>query len=499
MPFRRGELSNTGVTSVQVNTSPDQPVAEVRATVLNASPETERIPVQLHTIGYPEMSQMAVIAPYQTKAVSFRVNLAVGHQNENWLRGNVAVPDDALSEDNHRYFATSLESPTAALLLTDEPADQPDAPANLLELALDPGYGVAGRIPVIRRTGTNLQAADFRGVNTVFVCDVPSMGDSQISSLLNYVRRGGAAIVFLSGNRVIDNIQNWRRFLKSGEDFPLAVERPQPIPPGGLAASNWRADSRWLGAFHYPNYGNLSSIRVNHLFITDPSDSHAHVLLRYTDGSDLLAERRFGAGAFLFLNISIAPTGSNLASRTIFPPLVHELASAAARHGNQPAENTLPYPAQCPLDAGEVPAKVIGPDGLPVRFHFDPASHRLIIGHPSQAGIYTISTQTHHRAYFAVNVPAIESDLRHLTTADLKKIFPRAIVTSEPSARGFSRLHQKIPIWPLLALATLAMITLDALLTLASMGLHFPARLKLPAWIPNPIHRRQPYDARTAD
>ncbi len=175
----------------------------------------------------------------------------------------------------------------------------------------------------------------------------------------------------------------------------------------------------------------LGDVRVQVRYRLEPvggggSDS---VLVRTDDGRPWAVWRRDGGQSYLLLASPMVPAATSLPTSPAMIPFM-EWALFRGLRGR-----SWPETAFVAGEAVRLPARgdsVRGSDGLVVRVE---GGAPFV---PERAGVHELYGDG--RAYFAVNVPAAESDLRGLEGGELEELFPgQAVITAGPGEAAWER------------------------------------------------------------
>jgi hypothetical protein len=188
--------------------------------------------------------------------------------------------------------------------------------------------------------------------------------------------------------------------------------RTDPAPGQLGFASGWDA---------VPGLGDVQ-VQVRYRLEPVGGGGSDSVLVRTDDGRPWAVWRRDGGQSYLLLASPMVPSATGLPTSPAMIPFV-EWALFRGLRGR-----SWPETAFVAGEAVRLPARadsVRGSDGLVVRVE---GGAPFV---PERAGVHELYGDG--RAYFAVNVPAPESDLRGLEGGELEELFPgQAVITAGP-------------------------------------------------------------------
>ena len=270
--------------------------------------------------------------------------------------------DDALAEDNVRYFVLHAESPPVYGLLTrlrsakESRSDRQRGPnsTDYLEVGLTPEVAPAdasengNRRPtgtgnqtqrVIRFRPGELNPALMAGCEIIFIDHPGKLADKEINEIAGLLQRHRAVCYLLS--EPID-ATNFKRLLAAAGDLQLPVEflpEVQKKKPSTRTARMW--DSKTLRKDEPPFdvFGDTLAPLVKSLRFSGGLQSQGtnagvgrDVLARYDDGSAALVVTNAGNGTLAAWNIDL--NHSNLVKSQMFPLLLDELIGRLLRNGS---------------------------------------------------------------------------------------------------------------------------------------------------------------------
>jgi hypothetical protein len=469
------ERDNTAITDLKLRPSTPHAgeEASVIAEVWNGTAASRTLPVTL-TLQRDEatpaapttQTQVVTVPPYASGTVTFPVPFPDAGR----YRLTAHVPPDNLPADDTRYLVADLRHGLSVLLLTDADLQNTRSAAYYLYRALNPMPNVPGGLRVLPKHVTDLSATDLQTSDMVLLDEVTTLPADRLPLLRQYVSNGGALIVFLTGPRVVAQMQALARLNRNGEGLAFLPQMPVDVRRQGkgyITLTEARYDSPLLALFKDPGTADLGKIRFTRFFLTGEADSHAEVLLKYEDGTPAAARRNLGAGSILLCNFSPAPADSDLARQEVFPPLLHEFIKGMTAKEDARREFYPGGSAATTLDGTQVRGTVtaVGPESELEHVTVDRTGGGVIIERVETPGFHTVLADGQAAALLAVNPHPDESDLRPLDPHELeskRSARPTYLVhAGEASGATLEGLRHGRPLWPYCLLAAFVALLLE--------------------------------------
>jgi Aerotolerance regulator N-terminal/von Willebrand factor type A domain len=307
-PADQPNLSVTGVTFARSSFS-DQQRLVVTAGVTNRTEEAVRgSSMTLEVGGLTIATKPVAVEPGSSASVVFDAFTVSGRNT----RGSVRLSDDALATDNTFNFVVSPTEPVH-IAVVDRGSG-----ASGLYLTRVLSIGDSPKFDAVFRQGETLTDEDLRRSAVVVLNDV-EVGPPLARRLARYVEGGGGLFV-ATGPRA--------RWPQEVDTLPATVGPP---------VDRTRGDAARVGALEYghpvfepfraPRSGDFSSIPVyGYRNVTAAMGSQ--VLARFDAGSPAVLERRVGRGRVLLWASTLDVSWSDLPTKPVFLPFVHQ----AVRH-----------------------------------------------------------------------------------------------------------------------------------------------------------------------
>ena len=351
-------------------------------------------------------------------------------------RASLRLPEDDLPLDDAFPFVLHANTRVEVLLISGEGGAQPrDDEVYFVKKALQPGVGSPSRVQPRVVQAEALRELDGGEGDVVFLCNVTDPKPIA-ADLVAMVEAGGGLFISM-GRRTDPDLYNEvladllpSRFTEVKTRGAGSFE----TSPVGLALPPLDRDE--FQVFRTGGAAVFSQVRFGRMIATEPSLAEAsRVLLRYTDGLPALLERRVGKGRVLVFTSSVDDDWTDLPLRSIFVPLIHQIARSLSGSLGQDARGVFdvgqPLPLSVPADADSV-GWLQGPDGHEVRL--DPMAAdqdgNLAYVDARQPGHYRLSWSDSKtgreqvKGLFSMRVPSRESRLTALDADALHEAVP---------------------------------------------------------------------------
>jgi len=448
-PAERPNLTVTGVTLARSAFSNQQRVT-VTAGIAN---RTER-PVTGSTVtldvgGLTIGTKPLAVEPGGSTSIAFDAFTLSGRH----MRGTVRLPDDALATDNTFNFVVSPSEPVHLTVV-----DRGNAAAGLY-LSRVLSIGDAPRFETTSRQADAVSDDDLRRSAVVILNDV-EVGTPLARRLARYVEQGGGLLV-ATGPRA-----TWPQEV---DTLPATIGPP---------VDRTRGDAARVGALEYghpvfepfraPRSGAFSSIPI-YSYRNLSAAKDAQVLARFDAGAPAVLERRVGRGRVLLWASTFDVSWSDLPTKPVFLPLVHQAVRYLAGYSEPAPWVTVGqvFDGSTISSRGKVAQRVVlTPSGRRVPFE-DEGSDVLEL---AEQGFYEIRGEgPQAEAVVAANVDPAESDLtpmdpREITAAAVGGgTGPESGPSGLPMTREAREKNQRL--WWYLLVAGLLLLGADTILS----------------------------------
>ncbi|MCA9443147.1 MAG: BatA domain-containing protein [Candidatus Omnitrophica bacterium] len=466
--------TNTAI--VETLLDPSAPAVSEKTTltckVANYSDSPRTVPVHLEINGEKIESKEVTLKPGMTESVSFQLRPRTSGIHE----GSVSLPDDGLLKDNRRWFILPVMERLEVTVLSDSnPLDRPLSDRALIA-ALNPFEGERGSLDPRFLKPDQFDRFVAARTQGVIVSNVDRFSRETAQALFEYLRNGGGLIYFLSGETDKFNLALLAEVSEGNFDIPYRpVNYLQPktgAKSAFTALQEANYDHPMLKKFR--ETGALAEIRFYRYFETDRAETKGQILLRYDDGNIALAEKSVGIGTLLLANFSPDLNSCDLARRTVFIPLVHEMfrnirpkmgGSRNFTAGN-PCSTTVRFPSEA------AQARFTSPDGEEINagLEMNGQEGAVLIGETPQVGFYRIYSAEKKVGVIPVNVDPRESNLDSLSPEQLRELTQisrdRFFAESGRDLENLRRLREGLPLWYYFLLGGLACIAIEQIFSL---------------------------------
>ena len=353
---------------------------------------------------------------------------------------------DVLPQDDGYRFAVGRSDPQQVLFVhTDRDSRSPLYFGNALAAADGAAFDLqSGAVGQLARLALDPYAF-------VVLSNVAALSASMESELLRYVRAGGSVLVALgTGAGAASRVPVFGDSIQETHDYSggFANGRERFVAVGDVDTSQpWAGDaSLWSGVkFYY-------ALRAD--------ETNAQVIVRLTDRTPLLLEKRIGAGRVLLLASGLEGLTNDLPLHPAFVALVAQLAG----HLSSPHQRTdvrvvdsllqLHTDEERGLSAG-AGVEVIDPQGqrpLSLTEAASTSSLRL-----SQTGFYQLRLANGRQELITVNIDPRESDLE-VIPEDILAQWQRPVSLQHAAFAGeeVTEHQQPFPLWWFIMLLALA-------------------------------------------
>jgi len=428
-----GDQANVAVTELDVLAT--RPAAGVpltiRAKVRNLSGQSIEAAVSLYVDRVKRAERSVAIAPDSAAEVGFQHAFVSSGIHTGWVDVEV---DDALPLDNRRYFALEVPERSRVAVVRERGGTLPQLDEGFFLIpALNPAgraEGLGSPIEPVAMLRSELKEVSLSDFAAVFLLNVPALSAEEMRVLESYVSSGGGLVIFPGDETRADA---WNAAsapaaekgllpaklaaLLGGEatDAPITLaevdeEHPVFAPFAGMPAT----------FFNRVQVTRYFDLQVEH-------GSRGRVLAQLSDGKPFLVEKEIGEGRVLLFCTAANASWSNFPLRTLYLPLLHQIAYCLARGRGAAANYLAGEMVRIPTFAGGTAGiDVTGPDGRTWRVGANEEDANAVFKNASQQGIYRWQESgapvgEGRRGAFAVNPDAGESDLTTLTREEVVK------------------------------------------------------------------------------
>ncbi len=454
---------------VRVLNASDRSVTGVRAQVLQAGRIVRELDVPPLDAGGDTTMQ-------------FRLQFSEGGaQNlEVVLVGGVA---DVLEADSRRYLTLDVTESARVLLVDGKPAAARfESQSGYLSTALAPGKGGSADRPIEPKiiTDPELVTEVFSEYGIIVLCNVRRLATETWLRLAEFMRDGGALIVFLGDNVLVED---YNRLGFDGGKGALACSIGGRAMRGGNRESDYVLFSREelshpvVADFADQSTGSLFQARIwQYARLIEPKSDDAdassiRTVLRYVNGDPAIVERLIGKGTSLMVSTTANMEWTNLPAKGDFVSLVWNLMGYAWPRGGigrNVRVGSVLRAALTPSQFSSVNEFVL-PTGERASANVVPAGEGFAaeLDSADEPGFYAHES-ANRRTLFASNLDPSECDLAPIGEAELRELIgaPFEIFQDElPRKRAASTSAKRELGWNMLYVAYL-LILLEPLLAM---------------------------------
>ena len=291
------------------------PIPMTVEAINHSSTAAKNVSIRLETDGKPLPAALIHnIEPGETGRANFTVSYPQGGCHT--IKATLSA--DGLDADNERFCVLDVPARVSTLLIGYQPrtSDEPDPShqpdVRFVQTALAPGAPVDTGLACRVENDRFLNAANLDEFKTVYLLNVRGFSNLAGENLLQWLRKGGTAVVFL-GDKT--DASSWNSWVEKVEELKeLKLSKPQALPPDFLRK---RSD---LNVFDNPIFrifegeknAFLAAVNVNTYYaLESPEAVEKHTLAQLRNGAPLMVETPIGDGAIVVFLTSAAPTWTN--------------------------------------------------------------------------------------------------------------------------------------------------------------------------------------------
>lgn len=460
----------------------------LRAEIANYGPDTASgVTVHFLVDGFRQQrATVAAIAPGGTSQCEFRhVFRAAGVHTV-----SVELEGDNLPKDDRRVLALATRASVRVLLVDGEPGGEAfSGETDYLRRALRPGDGAGDSLflPEVV-TVEGLSGADLAAYDAVVLANVERLREATVAALEGYVRRGGALLVF-PGDRV-DRAFYKGVLYRNGEGL-LPCSLGDPVGDANdrkqaVHISDEVSDHPFVRLFREQKAIRLSSPFLFRYCRLEDLDEKGggRIVCKFAEGAPAIVERGYGKGRVVVFASTADDGWNDMPSWPAYLALMQEVMAQVARDPSSSRNLLVGEPLVChvsPRQFGK-PALVQRPgESRPVAVEATSAAGLLAVvySQTDRAGVYEVTLpvgdgqtkaddpEERRQDFFAVNVPARESDTRRIPEPELRKLLPGFEFDYQRGSvrtRGASGASESGQLWRSLAYALLALVVVESVL-----------------------------------
>jgi hypothetical protein len=394
----------------------------------------------------------------------------------------VALPDDALREDDARALALVVPREVKALVVDGAPS-----PVRYRDEAYFVESALASPASPVRPTVVDAEALpreDLSRYDVVFLLNVRAPGGKR-DDLLRFVERGGGLFVAL-GDQV--EPEEWSKEMAGLLPMPLHVVKTAAERGAAGARAARLGEVAWshpaLAVFTGDAREGLLGVRTFRYVLAKPAQraergqGAARVLASFDDGAPALVEGRRGKGRVLLFTSSADRDWTDWPIRTSFLPAMQRFAGwlAGGLDDRRDAPVAVGGARAIRLEEGEKLVALVGPDGRErgrgelERAGLAEQEPGVLSFVPPEPGLWRVKVaaagqeRLEPRLAFAVAPDARESDTRRLEPAELTAWFGGEQVARVEGETRRAGGGAQVPLWSILLVLGIAAFFLEGIL-----------------------------------
>ncbi|HZW38505.1 MAG TPA: BatA domain-containing protein [Ignavibacteriaceae bacterium] len=328
--------------------------------------------------------------------------------------GNISIQakieDDAIKEDNSRFFSLFIPREIPVLIMGDKQED-----LNYISLALA-ASNETGALKINEKLFSQVNALNLNDYHSIIIA---GSGNPGIAKLKSYVENGGGLFLLPGSSSTLSSFNQLVSPL-TGVSASSLVGNP------GQNITSYKFNNV---DFEHPLFTNLFVNEKKHL---ESPDIFAYYkinigggkkIISMSDGSAFLSEMKSGKGKILLLNTAPVLNWTNFPMKGIFPSLMNKIVYYLAFKNNVDDEI---FPGDKIILTNYFKTasgiKINAPQGNEIFVNKDDSLFNSGLT-PMVPGIYHLSSGDKEIDHFAVNTDPAESDLSFLSISEIEKYF----------------------------------------------------------------------------
>jgi hypothetical protein len=320
-------ISIPSVTFARTNFSGQERLTVTAGIVNHGASAANAVSTTLDIDGHQIETKPVTVGANSSTSVSFApFTLA-----DAYVRGTVRAGTDPMPQDNTFHFVLTPGRPVSVLVVAPrEGTDEREDPNLYLSKALSIGTTPAFQVDVTSAVRMTPAMLDKRAV--VVLNDTPFPPALAGGALKKFVEQGGGVLVVLGEHTT------WPS--NDAALLPGTLTGTVDREGRGGALGFLDYSHRVFEVFKAPHGGGFSSARIlRYRALTATPESR--VLARFDDGAVAATEQKIGLGRVIAWNTSMDDSWSDLPTKPVFLPLVHQLMRYLGRYEEAPAWRTV--------------------------------------------------------------------------------------------------------------------------------------------------------------
>lgn len=392
----------------------------------------------------------------------------------------LALADDALAVDNQIRIPVELPPPVRVLLVDGEPHAIPfQDEVFYLRSALRQAKKTLSQMRVEVISPGQLNAAMIADARVVVLANVSELSEPVASALQQFVRAGGGLLVTAGQQLNVDAYNHGLRDilpgrLRGAKGQALLDNAEVQVALGLGDFAQEHPVFRGIARVDSQGLPGLRRVQTHTVFLLEPdADAPREVLMRFTNETPAMVERRVDAGRVVFLATSVDREWTDLPIRPGYLPLMQQtvLYLAGALDVAGPRFLRVGQERELVLPRGAERMEVLAPDGRVHRLQAlrddnekAEGTQKVLFSDTHLPGVYRVrvkypggEAREIFAERFSILIDATESDLRTADQSVLQSAVPQGA-----SIRGGRDADKDAPLWRYFLLGAVFLLCAEA-------------------------------------
>lgn len=366
---------------------------------------------------------------------SASVRLAVNPKRSGFIRGYAELENDALDQDNRRYFTLRIPERINVALVGASPGD-----LQFILLAAEAGQreGDQALLNIQQATPQKFPLLDLKSIDVLVLSNIKSFSSNDVDRITEFTKNGGGLILFPGPDISLENynatllhalnIPPAENFsTASGNQAPLTFRKIDLDHPLFATMFEKEGKSQTQPAIESP------AVRTA---LKRQAGRQGRTIISLSDGSSFLSDHTVGEGKVLFYSVASTLSWSDFPLKGLFAPIVYRSILFVSSRDEMPPTYTVgdepTIRIRRTLQATGVQFKLTSPDGteelITPEVHALSVSGSMISFTPKRLtmpGFYELKNGPALLMLSAVNVDPLESDTRKASADQLQQFWKR--------------------------------------------------------------------------
>jgi len=468
-------LANQAIQSVEVRSSLALGPHYVKVTTEVANFAEVAAPVELKV----NLGSSSAKASLRLEAGAIeKVDIELARPKGQATKGEAILATDVLKEDNLWPFGLGEGKSIDVGLVNGAPHDVSTLDEVFFLRAALESKGPGAPIRTTILDASKLLPQQLEQLDVLILANPGVLTPSSLSATKGFVMRGGGLFIS-AGDRLGPEAAR-----ELGELLPLPIRGHKQVadpkdPNAALSAlriSDFDLEHPVTGLFAAVDEVSLLKAQTYKVALLEPKGQRAKVLASFTGGIPALVEASLGQGRCILVTTTIDRDWSDLALRTSFVPLVHQVIEHLAKlgEGRRGAHVILGERVEVPLPEGRGGLVLVRPDGAEIVLdapeeELEGRAGKITLRDVDISGRYTLRRRSGAQKSINFNAHADprESDLSVVDPTMLKALLasPEQVADSKPSAPPRPRSAEEsggYPLWPILLVTLFGLLASES-------------------------------------